>query len=97
MLASKRCTGSRGAWCATHAIVHSFSMASPLSLRERCAGLLCQRPRLDDREAHEPARGCVRPGPCLDGSSHGLSDPWNRQPQREQNECGRQTERQPVR
>ena len=31
MLASNRCNGARGAWCATHATIHSFSMASALS------------------------------------------------------------------
>src|SRR5512139_581805 len=38
MLASNRCAGARGSWWATHAMIHSFSWASPLSLRDSVAG-----------------------------------------------------------
>src|SRR5262245_12371976 len=38
MSASKRCKGSRGSSCATHAIVHSFRPVSALSFLESSAG-----------------------------------------------------------
>jgi hypothetical protein len=38
MFAWNRRRGSRGSWCATQAMIHSLSWASPLSFRDRVPG-----------------------------------------------------------
>src|SRR5262245_33477447 len=38
MLPWKRCAGTRGNWCSTHARIHSLSIPSPLSLRDHVPG-----------------------------------------------------------
>src|SRR3954470_19250406 len=38
MFAAKRRVGARGSWCATQAMIHSFSCASPLSFLDSVPG-----------------------------------------------------------
>ena len=65
MLASNRCAGSCSRCDPTQLTAQMLSAASPLSMRDQCAGALGQRPRVRDRQQRRTPPATSRTSACM--------------------------------